>query len=115
MSDTPAFVGERFHLDASGETFRTRIDARADAHGFFGIVPPNSTTSEVLLGEVPARELRNRLNEYLGDAPALTPADLELLRVIRVEMRQQPMLRVFPSKVPMAELLYRTLVDGRSP
>lgn len=60
-------VGERFHLDACGETFRTRIDARADSHGFFGLVPPGSATSEILLGEVSAREVRDRLNEYLGE------------------------------------------------
>jgi hypothetical protein len=64
MSD---IVGESVHLDACGDEWRTRIDARADAHGFFGIVPPNSASSEILLGEVAARELRDRLNAYLGD------------------------------------------------
>jgi hypothetical protein len=70
MNDTPDFVGERFHLDASGDVFHTRIDARADAHGFFGIVPPNSAVSEILIGEVSATELRDRLNAYLGDKAA---------------------------------------------
>lgn len=38
---------------------------------------------------------------------ALSPAETELLRVIRVEFQQPEMLRVFPDKVPMAKLLFR--------
>ena len=38
---------------------------------------------------------------------ALTPSDVDMLRVIRTEMEQPPMLRVFPEKVAMAELLLR--------
>lgn len=55
--------------DVSGDEWRTRVDERASDDGFFGLVPPGSHVSEILLNEAGARELRDRLNEYLGEAP----------------------------------------------
>lgn len=68
LGEATPILPEVWHLDTCGELWRTRIDASAKEHGFFEIVPPNSDVSEVLLGEASARELRDRLNEYLGDA-----------------------------------------------
>lgn len=59
---------EVWHRDISGDEWRTRVDDRASAGGFFGLVPPGSHVSEILLNEAGARELRDRLNEYLGNA-----------------------------------------------
>jgi hypothetical protein len=44
-----------------------------------------------------------------GTRAVLTPSDLDMMRVIEIEMQQPKMLRVFPEKERMADLLLRLL------
>lgn len=60
---------EKWHMDAAGQNWRTRFEGHASDGGHFGIVPPDSARSTVFLDEDGARELRDGLNEYLGEAP----------------------------------------------
>lgn len=69
MSETASPVEfEQRHVDAVGDSWRTRFEGHAKDGGHFGIVPPYSNSSEIFLDADKARELRDRINLYLGES-----------------------------------------------